>query len=131
MNLIGTVLMRVRIWAHVLLLILVVMAPSVRAEFLPWNIPVNSSFRVGYLYGSQVVSTFSDYGSGLAKSAVDPYPDVQLDISFGFPILSGTIELSPINRLSARLIGDVSVYGQQNIIYGPWWAPNTPGQPNS
>ena len=47
--------MRIRIWAHVLLLIFVVMAPSVRAEFLPWNIPVNSSFRVGYLYGSQVV----------------------------------------------------------------------------
>jgi hypothetical protein len=108
-----------------------VMAPSVRAEFLPWNIPINSSFRVGYLYGSQVVSTFSDYGSGVVKSAVDPYPDVQLDISFGFPILSGAIELSPINRLSARIIGDVSVYGQQNIIYSPWWwAPITPGQPN-
>ena len=65
------------------------------------------------------------------KSAVDPYSDVQLDISFGFPVLSGTIELSPINRLSARIIGDVSLYGQQNIIYNPWWwSPRTPAQPS-
>ena len=70
-NLTGTILMRFRTYTHVALLILGVMAPSVHAEFLPWNIPVNSSFRVGYLYGSQVVSTFSDYGSGLVKSAVE------------------------------------------------------------
>ncbi len=113
--------MRIRMWAYVLLLIFVVMAPSVRAEFLPWNIPVNSSFRVGYLYGSQVVG----------NTATDPTGDtVQLDISFGFPVLSGMIELSSINRLSARVIGDVSVYGQQNIIYGPWWTtPPVPAPP--
>ncbi|MFA6222389.1 MAG: hypothetical protein WC647_08735 [Desulfomonilaceae bacterium] len=115
-----TILKHIRILAHVSLLIFVVMAPSVRAEFLPWNIPVNSSFRVGYLYGSQVVSSASDQYSGNT---------VQLDISFGFPILSGAIELAPINRLSVRMIGDVSVYGQQNIIYGPWWTP-TSGAPN-
>ena len=37
--------------------------------------------------------------------------------------------MAPINRLSVRMIADVSVYGQQNIIYGPWWTP-TSGAPN-
>ena len=111
--------MRIRTFTHVLLLVLGVTVSSAHGQFLPWNIPVNSSFRVGYLYGSQVVS-----------SAVDPVHDVQLDISFGFPILSGALEFSPINPLSVRLIGDVSVYGQQNIIYGPWWtAPPVPTAP--
>ena len=45
-------------------------------------------FRVGYLYGSQVVSSSTD-------SFGDPGDPVQLDISFGSPVLSGTIELSP------------------------------------
>ena len=81
--------MRIRIGAHVLLLMLAVTGSSVRAEPLPWIIPINSSFRVGYLYGSQVVSTSSDYGSHVYDY------DVLLDISFGSPVLSGTIELSP------------------------------------
>ena len=80
--------MRIRIGAHVLLLMLAVTGSSVRAEPLPWIIPINSSFRVGYLYGSQVVSTSTD-------SFGDPGDPVQLDISFGSPVLSGTIELSP------------------------------------
>ena len=74
--------MRIRIWAHVLLLVLAVTGSSVRAEPSQWIIPINSSFRAGYLYGSQVVSTPTD-------SFGDP---VQLDIVFGSPVLSGTIE---------------------------------------
>jgi hypothetical protein len=84
----GTILMRIRIGAHVLLLMLAVIGSSVRAEPPQWIIPINSSFRVGYLYGSQVVSTSTD-------SFGDPGDPVQLDISFGSPVLSGTIELSP------------------------------------
>ena len=107
--------MRIRTFTHVLLLVLGLTVSCAHGQFLPWNIPVNSSFRVGYLYGSQVVS-----------SPVDPTGDtVQLDISFGFPVLSGAIEFSPISLLSVRLIGDVGVYGQQNIIYGPWWTVDT------
>ncbi|MEI7451329.1 MAG: hypothetical protein WCJ75_17100 [Desulfomonile sp.] len=119
--------MRIRIGAHVLLLMLAVTGSSVRAESPQWIIPINSSFRVGYLYGSQVVSTSSDYGSQVVSSSSDPYYnyDVLLDISFGSPVLSCTIELSPISPLTVRIIGDVSVYGQQNTIYGPWWAPTS------
>jgi hypothetical protein len=115
-NLIGTILMRIRIGAHVLLLMLAVIGSSVRAEPSQWIIPINSSFRAGYLYGSRVVSSSSD-----------PYYnyDVLLDISHGSPVLSGTMELSPIGPLSVRMIGEVSVYGQQNTIYGPWWAPTS------
>ncbi len=68
-----------------ILLVLATMATPVHAEFSPWNMPVSSSFRVGYLYGSQVQGTVSDYGS------LNPNPNVQLDISFGFPIVSGAV----------------------------------------
>jgi len=108
--------MRIRIGAHVLLLVLAVTGSSVRAEPPQWIIPINSSFRAGYLYGSQVVSTPTD-------SFGDP---VQLDIVFGSPVLSGTIELSPISPLTFRIIGDVSMYGQRNIIYRSSWAPRSP-----
>ena len=111
--------MRIRTFTHVLLLVLGLTVSCAHGQFLPWNIPVNSSFRVGYLYGSQVVSSPSDPG---------PFNPVKLDISFGFPVLSGAIELSPISPLSVRLIGDVSVYGQRNIIYG-FWVQSSPAPP--
>jgi hypothetical protein len=91
-------------------------APTGRSEPPKWNIPINSSFRVGYLYGSQVVSTPTD-------PTGDP---VQLDIVFGSPVLSGTIELSLIRPLTLQIIAELSVFGQRNIIYRSSWAPRSP-----
>ena len=120
----GNILMRLLKSIYGILLILAILASPVHAEFSPWNMRVSLAFRVEYLYGSQVTGTVSDYGS------LNPDPNVQLDISFGFPIVSGAVEIFPFSRLSAHLSADASVYGQRNIIYGSaCWKP-TSGPPN-
>lgn len=108
-----------------LTLLFLLMASPVNAQPAGWNIMAKPSFRIGYLYGSQVASIVTDYGSSDSFRSFDP-PNVQLDISFGYLVLTGVVELSTGGPFSARLSADASVYGQQNMIYGSWWTSRNP-----
>ncbi len=67
-----------------LTLLFLLMASPVNAQPASWNIMAKPSFRIGYLYGSQVASIVTDYGS--SDESWTP-KNVQLDISFGYLVL--------------------------------------------
>jgi len=77
----GTILMRIRTFTHVLLLVLGVTVSSAHGQFLPWNIPVNSSFRVGYLYGSQVQGCHSLIETEFGSRSTAPYTFIYVAFS--------------------------------------------------
>jgi len=56
-----------------IILTLATMATPVQAEFFPWNMPVSSSFRVGYLYGSQVQGCHSLIETEFGSRSTAPY----------------------------------------------------------
>jgi hypothetical protein len=88
--------------ATVVLSLLVLGAGSLQAQTLPWAMGVDSSLRLELLVGSQSAREASP-------------PENQFDrFKFEFcprlPVLSGTVELSPLPWASGRVAGAVSVW---------------------
>lgn len=88
--------------AVAVLFMVVVVASTVGAETLPWNIQVDSSFRAEFLFGHQLLRQ------------VDPkVPDVNRFVANYDPrmsVLTGTVEVTPFPLISGRLAGSTSVW---------------------
>lgn len=87
--------------AVAVLFIVAGVASPVGAEAPPWNIQVDSSFRAEYLFGHQVLRQVEPQVFGVDRFVANYDPRV--------PILSGTIEITPIPAISGRLAGSISV----------------------
>jgi len=81
-------------------------ASCLQAQSLPWNIAVDSSFRVEFLFGAQAVRDAGREGTTAAGAGHDLF---QNDWYFRLPVLTGTVEVSPLTFLSGRLAGLTSV----------------------
>jgi hypothetical protein len=77
---------------------------------MPANIGIDSSFRVGFLFGRNTIL----YKDALAVRSI---PDTS-NATFGYwrmehgprlPLLSGTVEVSPFQRLSVRFAGSIAI----------------------
>jgi hypothetical protein len=83
-------------------------APCLQAESLPLDIAVDSSLRVEFLFGSQAVR------SALKDSATTDFDFLmRLDSTLRLPVLSGTVEVSPLTFISGRLAGSTSILEQE------------------
>ncbi len=76
-------------------------ALSAWGQVRPWPIDVDSSFRVGWLFGQQMVRYADPLGAAGDR--------VKSELSPKVPILSGAIELTPFYRISGRVAGSLSV----------------------
>jgi len=85
----------------VVLFILAGVTSTVEAESLPWNIGVDSSFRIEYLFGRQILRQLDPIFTGVDRFVNDYDPRV--------PVLAGTIEITPLPVISGRLTGSISV----------------------
>ncbi len=82
-------------------LVLCVWVGSVQAQELPVNIGVDSSLRAGFLFGRNMVLYKDPLKTG--------YKYWRMEFGPQLPLLSGSFELSPFQRLSARIDGSISV----------------------
>ncbi len=84
--------------------LLAVSAQSSECQILPWSIGLDSSWRVGYVFGRQFVRFDKADVSG------DPaFGHIRSDFAPQLPILSGMCEFSPFGSTSLRLAGTTSV----------------------
>jgi hypothetical protein len=94
--------MRMYVKALVVLCLLAVALTPVHAQMLPLGFGVDSSLRLEYLFGSQVI------GEGA------PVPDHFDRFKFSFaprvPLLSGTVEVTPLPWASGRIAGSVTAF---------------------
>lgn len=83
-------------------------AVTVAAEEMPVNIGIDSSFRVGFLFGRNTVL----YKDALAEGTTEntsPHKYWRMEHGPRLPLLSATVEVSPFQRLSARFAGSIAV----------------------
>ena len=85
---------------HVLLLF--ALAVPAHAQGLPRGLKFDSSWRAGFLFGSQTLKFKDKPEAGSDGYKVDFGPKVAL--------LSGMIEVTPIPRASGRVVGAVTVF---------------------
>ncbi|MCX5860873.1 MAG: hypothetical protein NTW27_01930 [Deltaproteobacteria bacterium] len=89
------------------------------AQIIPWNIAVDSSFRIEYLLGRQTLGReYIDSSHGPIQDLDNyswfmqhPDPIDRLRIEFGpsLPILEATVEITPFPSFSGRLAASLSV----------------------
>lgn len=80
-----------------------VLCGDVQAQWLPWNVSVDSSFRVGYLFGRQEFR--------FDNPAMTSDGHVRLELDPSMPVFEGVCEFSPTNMFSARLCGTLGGRG--------------------
>ena len=85
-----------------------VSASCIQAQSLPWNLALDSSFRTELLFGSQAIRDNSSPGTAEAR--------FRIDSDFRLPVLSGTIEITPLTYLSGRIVGETGVLEQQGTV---------------
>jgi hypothetical protein len=96
--------MRVYVKIMVVLCLLAVVTAPVQAQVLPWGIAVDSSLRLEYLFGSQVIrDAFPHFDS-------PSYDLFRLNFAPRMPLLSGTAEVTPCPWASGRLAGSITAY---------------------
>jgi hypothetical protein len=78
-----------------------------QAQSLPWNLAVDSSFRVELLFGSQAIRDNSP-GTGEERFGIDS--------DFRLPVLAGTVEITPMTYLSGRIGGLISILEQKGTV---------------
>jgi len=71
------------------------------AESLPWNIGVDSSFRVEFLFGHQIFRHLDPKLLNVTRFVATYDPRL--------PVLAGTVEITPFPAISGRLVGSISV----------------------
>lgn len=74
-------------------------------RFLPKTLGVDSSLRIEYLLGNQILRS-----TGAVQEPVGLY---RVDFSPRFPVLAGTVEVSPDALVSARFAGALSIMEPQ------------------
>jgi len=82
-------------------------APFLEAQSLPWNLALDSSFRGELLFGSQAIRDNSP-GTGAER--------FRIDSDFRLPVLAGTVEITPLPFLSGRMGGLISVLEQKGTV---------------
>jgi len=122
------VLMRACTRIAALFFVMTCTATPLCAQIIPWNIAVDSSFRIEYLLGRQTLGKEyidSNYGRigytnlfGTTWVGRDPDPIDRFRIEFGpsLPVLEGTVEITPFPSVSGRLVGSVSVLEDKTAI---------------
>ena len=78
---------------------------SVQAQWLPWNMSIDSSFRVGYLFGRQ------DFR--FDNPEANPYGRIRLEFDPSMPVFEGVFEFSPMQMFSVRLAGTLGARGEE------------------
>ena len=81
---------------------------SLQAQGLLWNLGLDSSFRGELLFGSQAIRDNSS--PGIAEDRF------RIDSDFRLPVLTGTIEITPLTYLSGRIGGEIGVLEQQGTV---------------
>jgi hypothetical protein len=81
---------------------------SLQAQGLLWNLGLDSSFRGELLFGSQAIRDNSS--PGIAEERF------RIDSDFRLPVLTGTIEITPLTYLSGRIGGEIGVLAQQGTV---------------
>lgn len=87
--------------ALTVLSLLVLSVVPLQAQSLPWTMGVDSSLRVELLIGSQTI--------GESRPVEDHFDRFKFISNQSFPVLSGSVELSPLPWVSGRLAGALSV----------------------
>jgi hypothetical protein len=90
-------------------LILLVFSPGALAEVLPWGVRVDTSLRLGLLFGRQLVR-YSDLPGA-------EFERFRMEFGPRLPILSGMCELTPVPSISARLAGSLSVMETDMTVF--------------
>lgn len=90
-------------------LIVLVFSPCASAEVLPWGVRVDTSLRLGMLFGWQVYRYNNLPGADLDRFRMEFGPRL--------PILSGMCELTPVPAISGRLAGSISVLETDMTIF--------------
>lgn len=74
-----------------------------QAQWLPWNMSVDSSFRVGYLFGRQELR--------FDNAEMNPHGRIRFEFDPGMPVFEGVCEFSPLRMFSARVCGTLGTRG--------------------
>ncbi len=101
--------MRTYVKALVVLSLLVLAVGPLQAQTLPWAMGVDSSLRLELLVGSQSV--------GEASAPVNQLDRFKFIMCPSMPVLSGTVELSPVPWASGRLAGSLSIMEPSRELY--------------
>jgi len=88
-------------------------APCLHAQWLPWDITVDSSFRAEFLFGTQAIRSARKIPV-LGVQEADFLFLLNSDVRL--PVLSGTVEVSPLTFISGRLVGLTSILEQQGEV---------------
>jgi hypothetical protein len=91
------------------LLLLAVLAGPAQAQLLPWNIGIDGSLRTEFLFGNQVLLYRWPQGTVFDRFRTEFGPRTAL--------VSGTCEVSPTSRLSARVAGAASILEKHTTLY--------------
>ncbi len=89
-------------WVWVFLAV-VMLCGGAQAQWLPWDMSVDSSFRLGYLFGRQ------EYR--FDHPSMTSYGRVRLELDPSMPVFEGVCEISPLQSFSARLCGTLGGRG--------------------
>lgn len=89
-------------------LVAAVLAGGAQAQWLPWNMAVDSSFRVGYLFGRQ------DFR--FDNPSTSPFGRVRFEFNPTMPIFEGVCEISCYNMVSGRLSGVLGARGARLAV---------------
>ena len=81
--------------------------PWVYAQSSPWNLTLDSSFRMEFLFGTQAIRD---------RAPLQDVERFRIDSNFRLPVLAGNVEMTPLVFLSGRLGGLTSVLEQQGTI---------------
>ena len=104
--------MRILITLLMVMLGMLFGAPCLHAQWLPWDIAVDSSVRAEFLFGTQAIR------SAIKGVAPEGEADFRflLNSDVRLPVLSGTVEVSPLTFISGRLVGLTSILEQQGEV---------------
>ena len=81
--------------------------PWVCAQSCPWNLTLDSSFRMEFLFGTQAIRD---------RTPLQDVERFRIDSNFRLPVLAGNVEMTPLVFLSGRLGGLISVLEEQGTI---------------
>lgn len=88
-------------------MIVLIAVPWVYAQSSPWNLTLDSSFRMEFLFGTQAIRD---------RTPLQDVERFRIDSNFRLPVLAGNVEMTPLVFLSGRLGGLISVLEQQGTI---------------
>jgi hypothetical protein len=91
------------------LLLLAALSGVAQAQVLPWKIGIDSSFRTEFLFGNQIFLYRWPRGTQFNRFRMEFGPKL--------PLVSGTCEVSPTLRLSARVAGAASVLAKHTSLF--------------